>query len=99
MNRDRYQPSDYMYWVTDNVNTLIAGQHNLVACVYCVEIYETSQLVKRHNCLWCEKCHIDAVMVINEESPLFKMTDEEREAKLKEWHAIGFTPIPLKKKD
>ena len=99
MNRDRYHPSDYMYWATDNVDTLIPGQDNLVACVSCVKIYKTSHLVKRHNCLWCKKCDIDAVMVINEESPLFKMTDAEREAKLKEWHAKGFTPLPRKKSD
>jgi hypothetical protein len=91
MNRNRYQPSDYMYWVTDNVKTLIPGQNNLAACVYCREVYETRSLPKMHNCLICNVCGIDAVMIINEESPLFKMTDAERQAKLDEWHVKGFT--------
>jgi hypothetical protein len=99
MNRDRYQPSDYMYWVTDNVNTLITGQKNLVACVYCRDVYNTASLPKMHNCLVCNICGIDAVMVINEESPLSKMTDAERQAQLDEWHAKGFTPLPRKKSD
>jgi len=88
----RYEPSDYMHWVTDNVGTFVKDEQNLVACVYCIEIYETSVFKSYHNCLFCEKCGIDALMVVAH-SPLLEMSDENRMNKLNEWHKKGFAPI------
>jgi hypothetical protein len=92
-NKHRYEPSDYMHWVTDNVDTFVKGEQNLVACVYCIEIYETSVFKAYHNCLFCDKCDVDALMVVKH-SPLLEMSDEDRMKKLEEWHKKGFTPIP-----
>jgi hypothetical protein len=89
----RYEPSDYMHWVTDNVETFVKGEQNLVACVYCVEIYETDVFMKTHGCLICAKCNVDALMVVKH-SPLLEMSDEDRMKKLAEWHKKGFTPMP-----
>jgi len=91
-NKYRYEPSDYMHWVTDNVDTFVQGQKNLVACVYCIEIYETCESKSYHNCLFCNTCNVDALMVVKH-SPLLEMSDEDRMNKLKEWHKEGFTPI------
>ena len=83
-----------MPYVTNNTNTYVGGQINIMACVYCVEIYETdvSELEVCHDCLICRKCGIDAVMVVKH-SPLLEMSHEERMKKLAEWHVDGFTPI------
>ena len=83
---------NYMKWVTDNVDTFVRNEVNLVACVSCKEIYETKYFRVMHNCLVC-KCGIDALMVVKH-SPLKDLTDEERKAQLEKWHDYGFTPLP-----
>lgn len=85
---------EYMKYVTNNTNTFVAGEKNLVACVFCVEIYDTDKYHQYHSCLVCEKCGIDALMVVAH-SPLLEMSDEDRMNKLNEWHKKGFTPIPM----
>ncbi len=87
----------YMQWVTNNVKTLVVGEKNLVACVYCRQIYETTGLGSRHNCLVCSGCGVDAVMVVKH-SPLHKLAKEEQDALLEKWHKEGFTPLPVKRK-
>lgn len=84
--------SEYMRWVTDNVDTFVPNEKNLVACVFCVEVFETSTVDQVHKCLVCEKCGIDALMVVAH-SPLVEMTDEERTKKLIEWHKQGFSAL------
>ena len=83
----------YMKWVTNNVDTFVPNEMNLVACVYCKEIYETNYFRVMHNCLVCKKCGIDALMVVKH-SPLNDLTDEERKVQLEKWHVYGFTPLP-----
>ena len=83
---------EYMQWVTDNVDTFVKGQNNVVACVYCKKIYETKYVKTEYNCLWCKKCGIDALMVVKH-SPLHCLTEPEQRALLDKWHAEGFTPI------
>jgi phenolic acid decarboxylase len=83
---------DYMPYVTNNTDTFVQGQQNLVACVYCIEIYESDVCEDVHNCLICKKCGVDALMVVKH-SPLNEMLHEERMKKLADWHAYGFTPI------
>ena len=58
----------YMDEATNNVGKLIPNQDNLVACVYCRDIYTTRRLTIRHNCLWCSRCGIDAIVVIDKDS-------------------------------
>jgi hypothetical protein len=82
----------YMKWVTNNVDTFVRNEKNLVACVSCKEIYETKYFRVMHNCLVC-KCGIDALMVVKH-SPLKDLTDEERKVQLEKWHDYGFTPLP-----
>ena len=89
-------PSEYMQWVTNNVDTFVPNQNNLVACVYCREIYETSTMAQVHGCLLCEKCDVDALMVVAH-SPLNGLTGPEQLALLAKWHIQGFTAIPRKK--
>jgi hypothetical protein len=84
--------SEYMQWVTDNVDTFVQGQNNVVACVYCKRIYETKYVKTQYNCLWCN-CGIDALMVVKH-SPLNGLTEPEQRALLDKWHAQGFTSIP-----
>ena len=84
----------YMKWVTNNVGTFVQNEMNLVACVYCCEIYETKTFYAVHNCLVCEKCDIDALMVVKH-SPLKDLTGEERNTQLEKWHVYGFTPLQL----
>ena len=90
-----HERPDYMQWVTNNVCTFVQKKHNLVACVYCLEIYETAIIKCLHNCLVCVKCNIDAVMVVKH-SPLNGLAEQEQKALLEEWHAQGFTPIEPK---
>jgi hypothetical protein len=78
---------------TNNVGKMVPNQDNLVACVYCVEIYTTKRLSNYHNCLWCSKCKIDAIVVIDKDSQLYGLTDVERKALLEKWYKEGFTPI------
>ena len=47
---------NYMKWVTDNVDTFVRNEMNLVACVYCKEVYETKYFRVMHNCLVCKEC-------------------------------------------
>jgi hypothetical protein len=89
----KYVTCEYMPYVTNNVNTFVTGENNLVACVYCIEIYETKTVGNYHNCLFCHKCNVDALMVV-EHSPLKGMAEEEQKALLTKWHIEGFTPIP-----
>jgi len=84
--------SEYMQWVTDNVDTFVPNQKNLVACVYCTSIYETRTFSHVHNCLVCEACGIDALMVVKH-SPLNGLAEPEQRVLLDKWHAQGFTPI------
>ena len=84
----------YMDEATDNIGKLIPTKDNLVACVYCCEIYVTRRLTIRHNCLWCSRCGIDAILVIDKDSQLYGLTDAERQDLLEKWHKEGFTPIP-----
>ena len=85
--------SEYMQWVTDNVDTFVKGQKNQVACVYCRDIYETCAFLEVHNCLVCTTCSVDALMVVKH-SPLNGLTEPEQRVLLDKWHAQGFTPIP-----
>jgi hypothetical protein len=39
----------YMKWVTNNVDTFVRNEKNLVACVSCKEIYETKYFRVMHN--------------------------------------------------
>jgi hypothetical protein len=82
----------YMKWVTNNVDTLMTNEMNHVACVYCRTTYETKRLRSVHNCLVCEECGVDAVMVI-QHSPLNGLSKEEQQLLLDKWHIEGFTPI------
>ena len=91
-NKYRYEPSDYMHWVTDNADTFDHSGKNLVACVYCIKIYETDVFEAYHNCLVCEDCSVDALMVVKH-SPLLEMSDEDRMKKLTEWHKKGFSLV------
>ena len=92
----KHEPSEYMKWVTNNMRTFVHNQMNLVACVYCCDIYETCNFSQVHNCLVCEKCGIDALMVVAC-SPLLGLADPERRVLLGKWHVEGFAPIPRKK--
>lgn len=84
---------EYMKWVTNNANTLVANQTNLVACVFCRLQYETTRLDRTSdNCLICYKCGIDAVMVVKH-SPLHGLAAKEQQELLDKWHDEGFTPI------
>lgn len=83
---------EYMKWVTNNVHTFVPNTMNIVACVYCRKIYETKSHYAMHNCLVCEKCGIDALMVVSH-SPLQNLAEHERIALLDKWHDDGFTPI------
>ena len=83
---------EYMPYVTNNVNTFVPNQKNLVACVYCRDIYETYKLFQICGCLKCGECGIDALMVVKH-SPLHCLTEPEQRALLDKWHAEGFTPI------
>ena len=93
-----HERSEYMQWVTNNAHTFVPNKKNLVACVFCVAIFETCAVGQVHRCLVCAICGIDALMVVKH-SPLLEMSDEDRMKKLTEWHAQGFTPIPRSKKD
>jgi hypothetical protein len=84
-----HEPLEYMKWVTNNVDTLVKNEKNVVACVYCIEIYETTCLHSVHNCLVCKKCGVDAVMVV-EHSPLNGLTEQEQKVLLEKWHVDGF---------
>jgi hypothetical protein len=86
---------EYMPYVTNNVNQFVPNKLNVVACVYCRNIYEAYHLSKVHNCLVCKDCQIDAVMVVDN-SPLRGLSEPEQQALLDKWHADGFTPIPIK---
>ena len=87
---------EYMKWVTNNVKTLVVGKNNLVACVRCLQIYETTRLGRTpDNCLLCAKCGTDAVMVVKH-SPLHELTKEQQDELLKKWNIYGFTPLPIK---
>ena len=91
-NKYRYEPSNYMYWVTDNVDTFVPNKKNLVACVFCVAIFETCAVDRVHGCLVCKQCGVDALMVVAH-SPLLEMSDEGRMKKLIEWHKQGFSAL------
>jgi hypothetical protein len=80
---------EYMKWVTNNADTFVRNKINLVACVYCKEIYETKYFKQTHNCLVCVGCGIDALMVVAH-SPLLTLSDAERKERLAVWHAQGF---------
>ena len=80
---------EYMKWVTKNVDTFVRNEINLVACVYCIEIYETKWFKQTNNCLVCVGCGIDALMVVAH-SPLLTLSDAERKERLAVWHAQGF---------
>ena len=82
----------YMPYVTDNVNTFVQGQTNVVACVYCKLVYEAKYSKTDYNCLWCKHCGVDALMVVSH-SPLANLSEEDRLALLEKWHEEGFTPI------
>ena len=88
----RYDPSNYMYWVTDNVDTFVPNKKNLVACVFCVAIYETCAVNRAQGCLVCKTCGCGALMVVAH-SPLLEMSDEDRMKKLIEWHKQGFSSL------
>ena len=90
--KSRYERSEYMRWVTDNADTFVPNKKNLVACVFCVAIFETCAVDQVHGCLVCENCDVDALMVVAH-SPLLEMTDEERTKKLIEWHKQGFSAL------
>ncbi len=84
----------YMDEATNNTGKLIPNQDNLVACVHCKNIYVTRHLKIRHNCLWCSRCGIDAILVIDKDSQLYGLTDAERQDLLEKWYKEGFTQIP-----
>jgi len=89
----------YMKEATQNLNAALVdlkknGSVNL-ACIYCREI--TNVTNKNNICfifsertILCSECFTDCVVPIVEKSILFSMTDEERIAKLNEWHVEGF---------
>jgi hypothetical protein len=87
---------EYMEWVTNNVHTFVPNQNNLVACVYCRTVYNTCKISQVHNCLVCETCGVDALMVVKH-SPLNGLTEPEQRALLDKWHEEGFTPSTFKK--
>jgi hypothetical protein len=80
----------YMPYVTNNVNQFIPNKLNVVACVYCKKVYETKRSYQVHGCLVCEKCGIDALMVVVH-SPLNGLAEPEQQALLEKWHVDGFT--------
>ncbi len=82
-----------MPYVTNNANTFIKGEMNEVACVYCKNVYKTAYFKQMHNCLVCETCGVDALMVVSH-SPLRNLSQEEQIVLLKKWHEEGFTAIP-----
>ena len=85
-------PSEYMPYVTNNANTFVRNQLNIVACVYCKKVYKTKYFKLIHNCLVCERCGIDALMVVSH-SPLFNIAETEQIALLEKWYDEGFTLI------
>jgi hypothetical protein len=88
----KHERSEYMRWVTDNVDTFVQNKKNLVACVFCVAIFETCAVDQVHGCLVCGQCDVDALMVVAH-SPLLEMSDEDRMKKLIEWHKQGFSAL------
>lgn len=81
---------DYTFWVTNNANTFVKGQKNLVACVFCTKIYETDVLLFCNRCLVCPLCEQPEVLMVVDHSPLREMSDAERMKKLTKWRADGF---------
>ena len=81
---------EYMEYCTGNAKTFVAN--DIVACVYCREIYTARYLTSTHNCLMCYKCGIDAVMIVKN-SPLRDLSKQEQDTLLEKWHVDGFTPI------
>ena len=82
--------SEYMQWVTGNADQMVKNETNTVACVYCREIYNAVHLSQVHKCLVCNRCGIDAVMVVKH-SPLHGLSEEEQAKLLLVWHVQGFT--------
>jgi hypothetical protein len=80
---------EYMPYVTNNVNTFVKGQNNVVGCVHCKQIYEIKYVKTEYNCLWCKKCDVDALMVVKH-SPLNGLTEPEQRALLDKWYEQGF---------
>lgn len=91
--RPKNKGPEYMQYVIDNVRVMVPNTKNLVACVYCCEIYETTRLSQVHGCLVYSKCGIDAVMVVAR-SPLHGLYKPEQKVLLEKWNVEGFTPIP-----
>jgi hypothetical protein len=83
-------PCEYMPYVTDNAHTFVPGETNIVACVYCKNIYDYKEFYQVYNCLVCEKCGIDAVMFVKR-SPLNGISEEKQMVLLEKWHKEGFT--------
>jgi hypothetical protein len=83
----------YMSEATNNVDKLVPDTENLVACVYCCDIYKTVTLTQYHNCLVCKECSVDAILVIVPGSQLYGITEPEQKTLLRLWHTEGFTPI------
>ena len=83
-------PLEYMPYVTNNVNQFFPNKLNAVACVYCIRVYNAYTLKKTNdNCLICNHCPVDAVMVV-EHSPLRGLSVPEQQALLEKWHVDGF---------
>jgi hypothetical protein len=80
---------EYMPYVTNNVNQFVPNKLNVVACVYCIRVYEAYTLSQVHNCLLCKYCPVDAVMVVDH-SPLRVLTQQEQQSLLEKWHIDGF---------
>jgi len=96
MAEEKRKRPEYMKYVTNNVRDMVPNTKNLVACVSCLIIYETSRLSQVHRCLLCSQCDVDAVMVVSR-SPLHGLSEPEQRALLEKWHVEGFTPIPISK--
>ena len=75
---------------TNNANTFVRDEMNIDACVYCKQIYKTKYFRLIHNCLVCEKCGIDVLMVVSH-SPLFNIAETDQRALLEKWYVEGFT--------
>ena len=81
---------DYTHWVANNAHTFVKGQKNLVACIFCTNIYDTDVLLFCDRSLVCPLCESPEALMVVKHSPLLEMSDSDRINKLAEWRAEAF---------
>lgn len=87
----------YLKEATNNLDNsifhLIKYGNIELACIYCQNIHNLKNkelILHRNKTLYCYKCGIDAMIPITEDSVLNKMTNLERNKRIKEWYIEGF---------